>query len=437
MPLSVTFRIVVACTLVTLFGCSEFAHSAAVPSAPQSGSRPIPPRREPGKVIYSFAGSPDGENPQSSVRILFAPTTLLGTTLKGGDSNNDGTVYTLTARGKGQWAEKVVYTFQGYPTDGSEPASSCCTGTAKPAFTTGAGGTSNNGTFVVFNASASGPWKESFVYSFAGEPDGAKPSGSIVWDEREASFFGTTLSGGMVGSGTVFRVRQNGSTWKEDVVYSFRGGSDAASPYGGVTADKAGNLYGSSFAGGTQGLGTVYSLTRKGRGYTERVLHSFLGPPYDGEFPYGCVTEDQKGDLYGTTREGGTYELGTVFELMPESSTYVERILWNFGSVSADGEYPVGGVLLDRYSILGDTSWGGYGSSASGTYFTLTPSGSAYSEAVYTFTGANGAKPASYSSPSKSGKTIFITTSGGGADSDGAVFNIISPSDSKVKAQQC
>ena len=129
---------------------------------------------------------------------------------------------------------------------------------------------------------------------------------------------------------------------------SFRGSPDGSDPFSPVVFDKSGNLYGTTFVGGTFGQGTVFSLTPSDGEWTESILHSFASGE-DGASPLAGVTVDQAGNLYGTTWEGGgALDRGTVFRLTPSGSLWTERILYRFrgtsdgGNVSARGDpWPV------------------------------------------------------------------------------------------------
>ena len=108
--------------------------------------------------------------------------------------------------------------------------------------------------------------------------------------------------------GTVFKVTKAG---REAVLYSFTNGVDGGYPYAGLVRDNSGNLFGTTYSGGASGLGTVFKVTSTGQ---ETVLYSFAGGA-DGEYPFSGLIEDKMGNFYGTTKEGGTSNLGTVFKV--------------------------------------------------------------------------------------------------------------------------
>jgi uncharacterized repeat protein (TIGR03803 family) len=348
-------------------------------------------------------------------------------TVQGGDSNNDGTLYEVTPGKKGSWTESVLYSFKGGSSgDGSGPTSVFCKyiDQATPAFvTTANGGTSNNGAFVELTPTSSGSWTESFVYSFAGPPDGANPVGAVVAD-KAGNLYGTTEVGGAHSTGSVYRMQPKGASFTESVLYSFQGGTDGDGPLGGLIIDKKGALYGTTEAGGSAGYGTVFKLTPAGGGYKESILHSFQGYS-DGLRPESGVVfiaHTATDTLYGTTVYGGVNNDGTVYKLTPRGGGYTETVLWNFGSVSGDGVDPSGGVCVSKKGVVyGTTIGGGSGASSGlGTFYTLTPLESTYKESVYSFTGGNGAYP--FAGPSSDSKgNLYVTTEAGGTNNKGAV----------------
>jgi uncharacterized repeat protein (TIGR03803 family) len=138
---------------------------------------------------------------------------------------------------------------------------------------------------------------ETALYSFRGGVDGANPH-SILTADAQGNLYGTTVEGGTTssssaGSGVVFKID---STARETVLYSFTGGPDGGSPYAGVARDAAGNLYGTTSAGGSDNAGVVYKLSP---GDTETVLYSFKGL-MDGGSPYSGLILGAGPSFYGT-----------------------------------------------------------------------------------------------------------------------------------------
>jgi uncharacterized repeat protein (TIGR03803 family) len=168
-----------------------------------------------------------------------------------------------------------------------------------------------------------GNWTETILYNFTGGSDGGNVASEGVIFDAAGNLYGTTSAGGAFGKGTVFELSPNaGGTWTETVLYSFQGGHDGSSPsISPLTFDKAGNLYGETAAGGNDrcsgsGCGTVFKLSPTGGGsWTESVLYRFNGT--DGSTPWQGLVLDAAGNLYGTAQHGGAYGDGVVFELKP------------------------------------------------------------------------------------------------------------------------
>jgi uncharacterized repeat protein (TIGR03803 family) len=250
-------------------------------------------------TLHQFTGSPDGRFPTATLSIDRRGD-LYGTTVQGGSSDL-GTVFKVDNLGN----ETVLHSFTG--TDGSYPIGSHLIMDKKGNLygTTWAGGSTGQGT--VFKLDSAG--KLTVLYSFTG-PDGAGPIGDVVMDKR-GDLYGTTTGGGSTGAGTVFKLDTAGD---EVVLHSFSGPpGDGAYPFKGVVMDKEGNLYGITIYGGSLGLGVVFKLDTSGK---ETVLHNFTDTP-DGRYPLGSLAVDSRGNLFGTTQNGGDYGLGTVFKLVP------------------------------------------------------------------------------------------------------------------------
>ena len=187
--------------------------------------------------------------------------------------------------------------------------------------------------------------------------------------DANGDLFGTTAIGG-AGAGTVFELVNTGSGYTEKVLYSFSGGSDGVFPDARLITDAKGDLFGTTINGGANGYGTVFELVNTGSGYTENVLYSFSGGS-DGRNPVADLIADANGDLFGTTNGGGA-GYGTVFELVNTGSGYTEKVLYSF-SGGSDGAIPLAGLFADaKGDLFGTTANGGYGP---GTVFEITNSG--------------------------------------------------------------
>lgn len=329
------------------------------------------------RVVHRFQGSPnDGDTPEAGL-VVDKYGTLYGTTVSGGIQNN-GIVFSLTREG----IETILYMFKG-GSDGGNPESTLVRDKAGNLYgTTAAGGNLNCYPYAscgtVFRIAPDGT--ETVLYAFNAGDDGVAPEGALI-EDRRGNFYGTTLAGGKHDFGTVFKLKADGS---ETILHAFKGGHDGAYPTGGVIMDKAGNLYGT-----TQGVeakncrdcGTVFKLAPDG---TETVLWAFTGGS-DGATPYAGVLMDSAGNLYGTTFHGGsvtggdcgTTGCGVVFKLDTRGN---ESVLYTFCAADngcADGAQPEGGLIQDiAGNFYGTTVAGGTGRGEIGTIFRLAPNGS-------------------------------------------------------------
>ena len=274
-------------------------------------------------------------------------------------------------------AFSVYHSFAG--SDGAYPLNGLL-GSGKILYgTTSSGGASYNGT--AFKISATGV--ETVLHSFAGGTDGAMPQGMLIRD-KAGNLYGTTTAGGAAGLGTVFKILGK----KETVLYSFAGGQDGATPQAGLAPDAAGNLYGTTVAGGTHGNGTVFRLAPpaiQGGSWTETVLYSFGASP-DGAAPVAGVTVDTAGNLYGTTSANGAYGYGTVFQLTPGTG-WTETTLHSFKNGS-DGSVPYAGLISDKSGNLYGAATQG-GTAGGGTIFELSSSNGAWTfNVIYSVPGS-------------------------------------------------
>jgi uncharacterized repeat protein (TIGR03803 family) len=202
--------------------------------------------------------------------------------------------------------------------------------------------------------------KFTVIHKFTGPPDGGFPGGGVIVDSK-GNIYGTTAEGGTGscdgGCGTVYKFSPSG---KETILYSFTGANgDGKYPQGELVRDVAGNLYGTTYGGGTSGTacdgygcGTVFKLDPDGE---ETVLYSFSGG-VDGATPEEGVVRDSAGNLYGMTKLGGAYDWGTVFAV---DASGTETVLHSFDGADGDGGDPVAGLILDSAGMLFGTTQGG------------------------------------------------------------------------------
>ncbi len=345
----------------------------------------------------------------------------------------------LTTSASALVPEKVLKSFNG--TNGNQPFGFSMDRAGNLWVTTGSGGTGNCkdsvpvtgcGVVVELTPSSSG-WDVRPIYSFQGGSDGWGPVGPLAFDAA-GNVYGVTESGGLdycyYGCGTVFELTpQPSGRYKESVIYRFNSANEL--PMGGVVIDAAGNLFGTTYYGGDEGLGTVFEVSPTASGgWTERIVHSFTGTPHaDGALPYyAALVFDGEGNLYGTASAGGTGDCGgpepgcgVVFELSPTSGrAWTENILYNFQGGTDDGDGPLSGLAFDAAgNLYGTTQTGGLpicqGSYDCGVVFKLSPAGGgAWKETViHKFSNDDGQNPVSGLVVGPTGNLYGVTPLGG------------------------
>jgi uncharacterized repeat protein (TIGR03803 family) len=360
------------------------------------------------KVLYSFqGGTSDGSGPAGGV--VFDPQgNLYGATAGGGPPScgpiggECGTVFQLSppAQKGGPWTETLIYQFQGKGSnDASVPSGGLIRDAAGNLYgVTGYGGTGDcvllgvpAGCGTVYQLSPpkqkGGAWTETILYSFPTAKQGYLPNGDLVFDSA-GNLYGATSFGGTTGTtcdkfyggqcGTVFEVsppKTKGGKWTEEVLHNFASGTDGANPNGGLVLDGAGNVYGTTFAGGTPGWGMVFKLNpprRNGGAWTEKQLHVF-SVLSDGANPSAGVVFGKNGDLYGSALGGGEGGSGTIFELKKlaeKGQPWKETVLHRFTGGN-DGTSPQCAPIFDANGNLYGTALGG--GTHRGVVFRLVP----------------------------------------------------------------
>jgi len=374
-------------------------------------------------VLHTFTGTPDGADSWAGL-VRDPAGNLFGTTIAGGPLGG-GTVFKVDTSG----VETVVHSFPA-GTSGETPESGLAGDPASHLYgTTVEGGTKGAG--VVYRLDPGGQYR--VFYTFAGGADGGQPVAGVALDSA-GNLYGTAFSGGITsdctdtslqnGCGVVYKIDPAGN---ETVLYSFTGQGDGARPYAGVVRDAEGNLYGTTYFGGTGvcftgyfGCGVVYKIDAAGN-YT--VLHRFTGP--DGALPFAGVIEDAQGNLYGTTESGGAGGWGVAFK-MDTAGTYT--VLHSFTGGS-DGGDPTAGVIRDSDGNLYGTTYDGgitcgpypyyYGG---GVVYKLDASGK--ETVLYSFPcGVNGSQPEAGVVRDPAGN-LYGTAVSGGTDGGGVVYKV-------------
>ena len=217
------------------------------------------------------------------------------------------------------------------------------------------------------------------------------------------------------------------------VIHNFSGGQDGATPSAGLTMDKAGNFYGTTFSGGGKALGAIYRLKRSGSRWVADGLYSFLGGASDGAQPLARVIFGPDGSLYGTTSLGGPGQFcslgcGIVYQLRPPATfcrsvtcPWTETILHFFGAYP-DGFFPTGELIFDEAgNLYGTTDLGGV---EAGIVYELTPSGNDWTESIlHSFSGQGGYEPYGGLISDNAGN-LYGTTQDGGLNYAGTVFRL-------------
>jgi uncharacterized repeat protein (TIGR03803 family) len=346
-------------------------------------------------VLYQFMGDQDGYTPQAGV--LFMKGKIYGTTFNGG-APEWGTVFQLTRTQSG-WTKKTIYAFTARK-DGGLPLGELAKDEAGKLYGTAIRGGNlsyeyGTGCGVVFELTpAPQRWKETVVHAFHLK-DGCMPQGELVWDGA-GNLYGTTSIGGDLscargdGCGTVFKLSRSAAGWKLITLHAFHG-KDGGSPVS-LLRDRSGNFYGATAGGGDSELGgTVFKLSPSGKTWKLTTLYSFTGGN-DGSSPLAGVVFDQSGALYGTTYYGGTYGLGVVYKLTPAKPAWKEKVLHTFAG-GQDGGNPYSNLLFDPQGNLYGTA-SAYGGENNGAIFKLTNSGGVWTESIaYSFNESDGSAP--------------------------------------------
>ncbi|MGO9540968.1 MAG: choice-of-anchor tandem repeat GloVer-containing protein [Terriglobales bacterium] len=317
-------------------------------------------------TVLSFDGA-NGAFPYFTALVQGTDGNLYGTT-EGGGTFDQGYVFKVTPGG----TLTTLYTFcsQTNCTDGAEPYSGLVQATNGSLYgTTSVGGANSEGT--IFEITPAG--QLTTLYNFCSKPgctDGYLPYAGLV-QGTDGNFYGTTLVGGANNEGTVFKITPGGTL---TTLYNFcsQGGcTDGLEPYAGLVQGTDGNFYGTTIAGGAIGAGTVFKITPGGALTT---LYSFCsqGGCTDGEVPYAELVQGTDGNFYGTTIAGGANGQGTVFKITPSGTP---TTLYNFCSQSGctDGIEPEAGLVQAGGNFYGTTYFAG--PNGYGTVFEITPAG--------------------------------------------------------------
>jgi len=417
--------------------------TAALPSSAAAAASPAE------QVLYRFAGGDDGADPVAGL-IADPQGNLYGTTFAGGGTGcggqGCGIVFELSPKNGGGWSETVLTVFQG-GNDGGAPIAGLIADAQGNLYGTtsigGGTGCQGSGCGIVFALTPkNGGWKRTELYSFKGNPelegkgDVASPDGLVF--SGNGDLYGFGLQGGSCVtqghlsrcSGGAFTLKSPSKpqgTWKEKVIYRFKGLSAPSQPEGPPVFDASGNLYGLAenpgygsvfalrpptgkgawthatlyaFQGGNDGgyaapglvfdaAGTLYGATEgyvpasvpgsvfaltpaKKDKWDESTLATFSGTSGGDDLPAGPAL-GSGGIVYGTAEEGGANNLGVVYDLASQNGGWTETVLYSFAG-GTDGAGPAAPLLVSNTTLYGTTSSGGTGcTSGCGTVFAVVP----------------------------------------------------------------
>jgi len=329
---------------------------------------------------------------------------LYGTT-QGGGTYDLGTAFSINTDGT---VFTVLHSFAGSPSDGSDPGATLTLYDGALYGTTAGGGSSWTGTIFKLNPDGSG---FALLHSFSYSTDGNSPEGPLA--VVDGILYGTTYAGGPAGGGTIFKIPVDGHGFS--VIHSFSYPTEGRYAYGRLTFYD-GALYGMTSDRGPSSRGTIFSIQPDGSGFT--VLHAFSGAASDGANPQGSLTA-VGGSLYGMTRFGGTSNRGIVFSINPDGSGF--GVVHSFSGEASDGSHPYGSLILHGGVLAGMTSDGG--PSNQGTLFEIQPDGSGLA-ILHSFT--EGASDASGMSQALVvvDDALYGMTAYGGSENLGTIFKV-------------
>ncbi|PSR54837.1 hypothetical protein AHMF7605_15665 [Adhaeribacter arboris] len=364
-------------------------------------------------VLHSFNGTSEGSRPFGS--LFQAPDgNFYGMTYEGGSSGN-GTIFKITQTGTYTVLHDLDYT-----ADGAHPYGSLIKGTDNNFYgMTGTGGANNYGT--IFRITPTGTY--TVLRHLNSSADGAYPQGDLVLG-GDGNFYGMTLTGGIYGYGTIFRITPAGTyTVRRHLDYSTDGGYPNRNN---LIKAADGNFYGMIYQGGTFGYGTIFKMTPGG---TFTVLKN-LDYTTQGSYPKGSLTQQPDGNFYGMMQSGGSVGYGTVFKMTP-GGTYT--VLKNLDETVTGGN-PQGSLVRNSTdgNFYGMTSFGGSDGSGLGTIFKITPGGTLSVLVKFPETG-QGIQPVASVVQAADGN-FYGMTGLGGINDYGTVFKFCTGTFSTIKS---
>ena len=286
---------------------------------------------------------------------------------------------------------------------------------------------------------------EGILHTFTGGSDGAIPVGGMIADSAGA-LYGTAIITNTIEDGLVFQLNPpvDGGTWTQAILYAFTGAADGSMPESNLIFDTAGNLYGTTIKGGSNGCGTFYQLL-PGSPWTESTLYNFpCGPRFDGgnyTLPWNIVMTSA-GVFYGIVQSGGPFGGGWVYELAPSGGSWNYSVLYNFNDNVkapgyANGCTPMSLILGPKGSLYGANHYCGQtlvNTAGLGTTWRLSPANGS----KWNFTLLHSFGPPTQADPDGSGPAGLVlgrngviyggTVYGGGLGDLGTIYSLTPPS---------
>ena len=374
-------------------------HVPASAANRQTSDPPLVEQLEPRLLLSSYSLTTlasfklaDGSNPQTL--LMDGAGNLYGTTEHGG-SNNTGTVFKIPT------ATSTITTLAtasgGNAGNLYIPVGLTLDGSGNLYGTSFEGGSNTYGTiFKIAEAGNTLSIVAGFDYTH-----GADPDASMIFD-GSGNLYGTTYNGGSSSAGTVFEIVQPNGADAFSTLASFNV-ANGSKPQASLVMDPSGNLYGTTSVGGDSGLGTVFEVAKGSN--TATALASFNGS--NGANPEAGLILDGSGNLYGTTDAGGANNDGTVFKIAKGGGPITPLVSFT----GTDGANPDGGLILDDSGHLYGTTFNG-GASDNGTVFEI-PTGGGTITTLVSFGGSDGANPYSDLIMDANGDLYGTTYNGG------------------------
>jgi uncharacterized repeat protein (TIGR03803 family) len=345
------------------------------------------------EVLHAFTGGEDGGTLQSAL-IEGTDGNFYGATLTGGW----GGIFRMTPDGDLTVVHHLSFIEGFTPPQPIQASDGNFYGTCAN------GGDFNLGT--IFRMTPDGDLM--VLHAFAGGLDGGRPFSGLL-EAADGNFYGTTYVGGTFDRGTTYRMTPDGTV---TVLHAFAGGMDGASPYSALIQGADGNFYGTTPVGGQGGWGIVFRMTADG---ALTILHAFDGT--EGLAPYG-IMQATDGNFYGTTINGLSNH-GIVYQMTPDG---VVRVLHAFVGSPDDGAGPFRDVLMQASdgAIYGTTEQGG--TNDLGTVFRVCLDGTF--TLLHSFTIVEGAGPSAAVVEGSDGN-LYGTTFDGGDYNRGTAFRLV------------